>query len=135
MNDPRSYQRFPVQLDVKLRVPGDTSAEMDAIVCNVSFRGLGIIASAELQPGTEISVEWPNPPFYYPGKAAAMCTVVGIVKEKEEGISFRLNVQFSDRDSELAQSLLHWVQMQVTAQRKAQASATRFSGQRKRIRF
>ena len=135
MNNQRAYQRFPVQLDVKLRKLDGTSADMDAIVSVVSSGGLGINTGEALQPGTEVSVEWPNPPFYFSGKAVAICTVVNITRENEEGGSFRVGLKFSDQDAELVHSLLNWIQMKASAQRRAQSAAKRFPSQRKRIKF
>lgn len=135
MANQRAYERFPVQLDVKLRKLDGMSAKMDAIVTVVSFGGLGINAGEALEPGTEVSVEWTNPPFYSSGKTVAICTVVGTTMENEEDGSFRIGVKFSDQDAELVQSLLNWVQMQASAQRRAQFPANRFPSQRKRIKF
>jgi len=131
----RAYQRFQVQLDVKLRKLDGSTADFDAIINSVSFGGFGGSVSTELQPGTEISIEWPNPPFYFSGKAVAMCTVVGIGRENKEGGSFRLNAKFSDPDSDLTKSLLNWVQMQAYGKKRAQSAANRFSSKRKYIKF
>ena len=135
MDDRRSYQRFPVHLDVKLKKFEGTSVEMDGEVIDVSFRGLGIIVSEELQPGTEVSVEWPDPPFYFAGDAVVRGTVVSIQRDKGESGPFRLGVKFSDPDSELAQCLLNWVQMEASMQKRAQSVANRFSSKQKRIKF
>ena len=134
MEDRRSYQRFPVQLDVKLKKLDGISDDMNATVYDVSFSGLGVTASAELHPGTGVSVEWPNPPFYYPDEAVVKGTVVSIENDKEEGM-FRIGVKFSDSESELVQGLLNWVQMQAQAERRSQAAANKYSDQRKRHRF
>jgi hypothetical protein len=137
MDDRRSYERFPVQLDVKLRKCEGTSAEMDGTIFDVSFRGLGITVSEELQlqPGTEVSVEWPSPPFYFDGDAVVRCTVVSIQRDKGECGPVRLGVQFSDPDSELAQRLINWVQMEASMQKRSQSVANRFSSKQKRIKF
>ena len=65
-----------------------------------------IIAKEKLQPGTDVSVEWLNAPFYYAGDAIVRGTVVSIDRVDGEDGSFRLSVKFSDKDSELVQSLL-----------------------------
>ena len=135
MDNRRAYQRFPVQLDIKLRKLDGSATDFDAIINSVSFGGLGIIVSTELQVGTKISVEWPNPPFYFSGKAVAMCMVVGIGRENKERGLFRLNAKFSAPDSELTNSLLNWVQMQAHAKVRAQSAANRFSSKRKCIKF
>jgi len=134
MEDRRSYHQFPVQLDVKLKKLDGISDDINATVYDVSFRGHGIMASAELHPGVEISVELPDPPFYYPDEAVVRATVVSIEKDKVAGI-FRLGVKFSDSGSELVQGLLNWVQMQTQTERRAQAAANRSSGQKKRLKF
>ena len=119
MEDRRSYLRYPAELDVKLKLLEGTSDDMDAAVVNVSFGGMGIIANEKLQPGTEVSVEWPNPPFYYSGDAVLRCTVVSIEKVDGEDGPFRISVKFSDKDSELVQRLLHWAQAQDSARKRS----------------
>ena len=131
----RSYERYPVQFDVKLRKLDGTSAEMDAKVIDVSFGGLGIITGEELPTGTQISIEWQNPQFYFDGEPVAIGAIVDIAKPEGEGGLFRLGVQFLDQDSSMIQSLLNWIRMQASMQKRAQASAKRFSGQQKRSRF
>ena len=113
----RSYQRHPFQIDVKLRKLDGTSAEMDATVVDISFGGLGIITSEELQSGTKISIEWQNPQFYFDGEAVAVGATVDIVKAEGEGSLFRLGVQFLDQDPRLIQSLLNWIRMQASMQK------------------
>jgi hypothetical protein len=131
----RSYERYPVQLDVKLRKLDGTSDEFDATVIDVSFGGLGIITSEELQSGTQISIEWINPQFYFDGEPVAVGAIVDMVKPEGEVNLFRVGVQFLEQDSSLIQSLLNWIRMQASMQMRAQASAKRSSGQQKRIKF
>ncbi|KPK01612.1 MAG: hypothetical protein AMK71_04885 [Nitrospira bacterium SG8_35_4] len=131
----RSYERYPVQFDVKLRKLDGTSDEVDATVIDVSFGGLGIITSEELQSGTQMSIEWINPQFYFDGKPVATGAIVDIVKPEGEGGMFRLGVQFLDQDSSLIQSLLNWIRMQASKQMRAHAAAKRSPGQQKRIKF
>ena len=131
----RSYERYPVQFDVKLKNIDGISPDMDATVIDVSFGGLGIITSQELQSGAQISIEWINPQFYFDGDPVAIGAIVDIVKPEGEGGLFRLGVQFLEQDSGLIQSLLNWIRMQASMQKRAQATAKRFSGQQKRIRF
>ena len=131
----RSYERYPVQFDVKLKKLNETSAEIDATIVDVSFGGLGIITSEEVKSGTKISVEWENPPFHFDGDAVAVGATVDIVKPEGESGSFRLSLKFLDKDSGLIQSLLNWIQMQVSMQQRAQAAAKRSAGKQKRIRF
>ena len=131
----RAFQRYPVQFDVKLRKLDETSDEMNATVIDVSFGGLGIITGEELQSGTQISIEWIDPQFYYEGVAVAIGAIVDIVKPEGDAGMFRLGVKFSEEDSTLIQSLLNWIRIQASMQKRAQASAKRSSGQRKRIKF
>jgi c-di-GMP-binding flagellar brake protein YcgR len=131
----RSYERYPVQFDVTLRILDKISDEIDATVIDISFGGLGIIMSEELQPGTKISIEWINPQFYFDGEPVAVGAIVDIVKPDGEAGQFRLGVQFLDQDSSLIQSLLNWIRTQASIQIRAQATAKRSSGQQKRIKF
>jgi c-di-GMP-binding flagellar brake protein YcgR len=119
MEDRRSYLRYPAELDVKLKQLEGTSAGMDATVVNVSFGGMGIIANENLQPGTDVSVEWLNAPFYFDGDAVLNGTVVSIETVDGEDGSFRMSVKFSDKDSELVQRLLHWAQTQDSARKRS----------------
>ena len=131
----RSYERYPVQFDVKLKKLNETSAKIDATIVDVSFGGLGIITSEEVKSGTKISVEWENPPFHFDGDAVAVGATVDIVKPEGESGSFRLSLKFLDQDSGLIQSLLNWIQMQVSMQQRTQAAAKRSAGKQKRLRF
>jgi hypothetical protein len=131
----RAYQRYPVQFDVKLKKIDETSAEMNATVIDVSFGGLGIITGEELQAGTQISIEWIDPQFYYEGVAVAIGAIVDIVKPEGDGGTFRLGVKFTEQDSGLIQSLLNWIRMQAGIQKRAQAAVQRSSGQKKRMKF
>lgn len=131
----RAYERYPVQLEVMLRNLDGTPGEMDATVIDVSFGGLGIITGAELQPGAHISIEWKNPQFYFDGEPVAIGAIVDIVKPEGAGGMYRLGVKFLEQDSGLIQSLLNWIRMQESVQKRAQVSVNRFSGQQKRIRF
>jgi c-di-GMP-binding flagellar brake protein YcgR len=119
MEDRRSYLRYPAELDVKLNQLDGTSDRMDATVVNVSFGGMGIITNENLQPGTDVSVEWLNAPFYFAGDAVLNGTVVSIETADGEDGSFRLSVKFSDKDSELVQRLLHWAQTQDSARKRS----------------
>ena len=118
MEDRRSYLRYPAELDVKLKQLDGTSDGMDASVVNVSFGGMGIIVKEKLQPGTDVSVEWLNAPFYYAGDAVLSGTVLSIENVDGDDGPFRLSVKFSDKDSELVQSLLHWAQTQNSARKR-----------------
>ena len=118
MEDRRSWLRFTVQFSVKLRKLNGSSEEMEATVVDVSFRGIGIETNQELQPGTEISIEWPDPPFYFSGEAIANGTVVNVKNEKGKIGHFRLSVMFSDSESELAQSMVSWAQNQSRGQKR-----------------
>ena len=131
----RSYERYPVEFDVKLNKLDGTSARIDATIVDVSFGGLGIITSEELQSGTKISIEWENPPFYFDGDAVAVGATIDLVKPQGEGGPFRLSLKFLDQDSGLIQSLLNWIQMQANLQKRAQAAAKRSAGQQRRIKF
>jgi hypothetical protein len=135
MDEQRSYHRVPVEMHVKLTTLGDPTIEMEGIVSDVSFGGLSIIVSEELQPGSEVSIVWLDPPFYIEGEAAARGTISGIVMQQGEGVSFRLGVNLSDSASELVQSLLNWVKMQENVLRRTRAIGKRFSVQRKRIKY
>jgi len=115
----RAYERYPVELEVKLRKLEGTSTEIDATVIVVSFSGLGIIVGQELQSGTLISIEWKNPPFYFNGEPVERGTIVSVVKEEEDGL-FRLGVKFLDQDSGLIHSLLNWAIMKARRQKRAQ---------------
>ena len=118
----RSYDRYSVQLKVKLRKLEDTSIEIDATIIVVSFSGLGIIVGQELQSGSLISIECKNPPFYFQGEPVVRCTVVNVTKLEEESGLFRLGVEFLDQDSSLIQSLLNWAIMKARMQKRAQIS-------------
>lgn len=131
----RAYQRYPVQLDVKLKKLDGSLDEIDAITVNVSFGGLGITVREELQSGTKISIEWPNPKFYYNGVAVVIGAIVDIVKPERERGLFKIGVKFVDHDSELIQSLLNWIQMQTSIQNRAKAVAKRSSRQQPRMKF
>ena len=135
MDEQRSYHRVPVEMDVKLKTLDAPSVEMEGLVSDVSFGGLGIIVSEELQTGSEVSIVWSDPPFYFEGEAAARGTITGIARNEGDGGSFRVGVKISDSSSELVQSLLNWVQMQAQVVKRAQAIGNRFSVQRKRIQF
>jgi hypothetical protein len=131
----RSYERYPVQFDVKLKYLDKISDELDATVIDVSFGGLGIIMSEELQSGTKISIEWINPQFYFDGEPVAIGAIVDVVKPEGEGGLFRLGVQFFEQESTLIQSLLNWIRTQASIQIRAKSSVKRSSGQQKRIKF
>ncbi len=131
----RSYQRYPVLLDITLRMLDGSSDTINAKVVNVSFGGLGITMSNELQSGTQISIEWVNPQFYYEGKAVSVAAVVDTVKPEGEHGPFMIGVKFLDNDSKLIQSLLNWIQMQANIQKRAQATARRSGAQQKRMKF
>jgi len=121
--DKRAYERYPVQLEVKLRKLEGT--EIDATVISVSFGGLGIIVGQELQSGTLISIEWKNPPFYFDEEPVTRGAIVDVVKLDEEGGLFRLCVKFLDQNSRLIQSLLNWVYMRSSMQKRTQLSGKR----------
>ena len=131
----RSFERYPIQLEVKLKNPDGTTAVIDGTVVDVSSTGLGVIVSEKLQPGAEITIEWQNPPFYFDGEAVAIGAIVNIVKPEEESGQFRLGIEFSNSDSELTQNLLNWIQMQASINRRAESVSKRFSSQQKRINF
>lgn len=131
----RSYERYPVEFDIKLRKLDGTSDDMDATVIDVSFGGLGIITNAALQSGTQISIEWLNPKFYFDGKPVAVGAIVDIVNPETEDGRFRLGVQFLEQNSALIQSLLNWIRMQASMQQRARASANQFPGRKKQIKF
>ena len=131
----RSFGRYPIQLDIKLKIIDGTSAEMDAKVVDVSFDGLGIITGEKLPSGTQILIEWQNPKFHVHGEPVVTGAIVDIVKPEAEGGLFRLGVQFSDKDSRSIHNLLNWIRMQARLQKRAQASAKRSSRQKKRITF
>lgn len=135
MEERRSYQRFSVQLDVRLKKIDGSSASMDGTVFDVSFGGIGITVGEELQKDTEVSIEWPDPPFYCEGEAVVRCTVVSVTREEGESDTFRVGLMFSDPNSELAQRLLNWVQMQASRERRAQVTFNRSSSQQKNRRF
>jgi hypothetical protein len=120
----RAYERYPVQFDVKLSRLDEISDEMDATVIDVSFGGLGIIMSEELQSGAKISIEWRNPQFYFDGEPVVIGAIVDIVKPEGEGGLFRLGVQCLDQDSTLILSLLNWIRTQVSIQIRTQATAS-----------
>jgi hypothetical protein len=80
---------------------------------------MAIISNEKLQSGTDISVEWLNAPFYFAGDAVLNGTVVSIETVDGEDGSFRMSVKFSDKDSELVQSLLHWAQTQDSARKRS----------------
>jgi len=130
----RAYDRYPVQLKVKLRTLEETSIEIDATVIVVSFSGLGIIVGQELQSGSIISVECKNPPFYFDGEPVVRGTIVSVMKLEEESGLFRLGVKFLDQDPSLIQSLLKWAIMRARMQKRAQISG-KPSERQKRIRF
>ena len=130
----RSYKRYPIQLEVKLRKLEETSTEIDATVIVVSFSGLGIIVGQELESGTLISIEWKNPPFYFHGEPVTRGTIVNVMNLEEEGGLFRLGVKFLDQDSSLIQSLLNWVNMRASMQKRAQIYG-KPSERQKRIKF
>jgi len=131
----RVYERYPVELEVKLRKLEGTSTEIDATVISVSSGGLGIIVGQDLQSGTQVSIEWKNPPFYFNGEPVERGTIVSVVKLEEEDGLFRLSVKFLDKDSNLIQSLLNWVNMRASMQKRAQLSGKRSSDRQKRIKF
>jgi len=119
----RAYNRYPVELEVKLRKL--EGIEIDATVISVSSGGLGITVGQELQSGTLISIEWKNPPFYFNGEPVARGTIVSVMKLEEEGGLYRLCVKFVDQHSSLIQSLLNWVNMRASMQKRAQLSGKR----------
>jgi len=121
--DNRAYERYPVQLEVKLRKLEGT--EIDATVISVSFGGLGIIAGQELQSGTLISIEWKNPPFYFNGEPVMRGAIVDVIKSEEEDGLFRLCVKFLDQDLRFIQGLLNWVYMKSSMQKRTQLSGKR----------
>jgi hypothetical protein len=131
----RAYERYPVELEVTLRKLEGTSTEIDATVISVSIQGLGIIVGQELQSGTLISIEWKNPPFYFNGEPVTRGTIVNLMKLEEEQGLFRLGVRLSDQDSSLIQSLLNWVNMRASIEKRAQIHGKRSSERQKRIRF
>jgi hypothetical protein len=131
----RAYERYPVELEVKLRKLEGTSTEIDATVTSVSYGGLGITAGQELQSGTQVSIEWKNPPFYFDGEPIERGTIVSVMKLEEEDGLFRLGVKFLNQDSSLIQSLLHWVNVRASMQKRAQISGKRSSEKQKRVRF
>ena len=131
MYERRSYQRYPVQLDVRLKQLDEASSDMDATITDVSTSGIKIIVGKELQPGTEVAVEWLSAPFYYDGELVEKGTVISIERTDAEDGQFRLNVKFLDADSKLVQSLLNWAQMQDSAKKRSRSGANRFTGQRK----
>jgi hypothetical protein len=114
----RAYERYPVQLEVKLRKLEGT--EIDATVIVVSFSGLGIIVGQELQSGTLISIEWKNPPFYFNGEPVVRGTIANVTKLEDGSGLFRLGVKFLDQDSGLIQSLLNWAIMRARRQKRYQ---------------
>ncbi|UCD34270.1 MAG: PilZ domain-containing protein [Nitrospiraceae bacterium] len=131
MDERRSYQRYPVSLEVRLReVDGAPDAD-NATVVDVSFGGLAIVTERNMSLGTEVFVQWLNPPFYFAGDAVARAVVVSTRPEEGQNGRFRLGVKFKDGHSELAQSLLNWVQMQATRQRFSQPGRS-FSGKGKK---
>ncbi len=131
----RSFHRYPIQLDVKLKKPDGTTSVIDGKVVDVSSSGLGIIVSEKLQPGAEITIEWQNPPFYCDGEALAIGAIVNIVKPEEGSDQFKLGIEFSASDSELTQSLLNWIQMQASMKKRAESVRKQFTSQKRRIKF
>jgi len=130
----RAYERYPVELEVKLRKLEGTSTEIDATVILVSFCGLGIIVGQELHSGTLISIECKNPPFYFNGEPVVRGTIVNVMKLEDEDGLFRLGVKFLDQDSGLIQSLLNWAIMRARRQKRYEISCKPPERQ-KRIRF
>lgn len=132
MKERRSHIRYPVNFTVKLLRAGVPSASSEGVLIDVSSGGVGINVHKELKKGTDVVIEWSDPPFYVEGDAIAKGRVISVEKDRE---GYRLGIRFSDTDSEVTRNLLNWVHREVSRQKRAQSGVNRLSRHTQKVRF
>ena len=116
MGDQRKHKRMPVNLSCSLRCEDDPSPVL-ATVLDVSFGGIGIVASRELHAGAIVEITHSDFPCVPTRNPTSKCRVVSVRPAKASINGIRIGLAFAPPDTEFIQNLLEWVQMQTLVQK------------------
>ena len=116
MHEARKHKRMPVSLSCMLKCKNEPSPVL-ATVLDVSFGGMGVIASRELFPGDRVEITHSDFPCVAPKSKSSQCRVVSVHPAKGSITERRIGLAFEDPNMEFLQNLLEWVQMQTLVQK------------------
>ena len=116
MREARKHKRMPVNLSCMLKCADDPTPVL-ATVLDVSFGGIGVIASREILPGDFVEITHSDFPCTQPQKKTSKCRVVSVHPAKGSITERRIGLAFKSPDMEFLQNLLEWVQMQTLVQK------------------